>query len=137
MRTSGEDRPDWHPAMAGEDARVPRLVKDQLAPIGLESKDKEERTAVLARALVAEVVAEWGRAAVPVAALDAGEHPADRHLGEVLGLFARLPLLDGPQQVVGRVAGEVLADVQHLDAVGEEEVQVVPGLVAVRAGRRA
>ncbi len=107
------------------------LVEDQLAPIGLDSKDEQERPAVLAQALVAEVVAEWGRAAVPVAALDARGLPPDRHLGKVLGLLARLPLLDGPEQIVGRVAGEVLADVQHLDAVGAEDVPVVPGLVDV------
>jgi len=44
-----------------------------------------------------------------------------------------LPLFDGTEEIVRRIPGEVLADVEHLDAVDAQDVPVVARFVVVEA----
>src|SRR6516225_10775773 len=59
---------------------------------------------------------------------------ADGDLGEVLHELLSHPLLDAYDEIVGLAAGEVLGDVNHLDARLAELMAQVPGLIEIAAG---
>ena len=67
----------------------------------------------------------------PVTARLPGKQSSDRDLGQVFGLLPRLPLFDGPQQVVGVSPTEALADVEDFNTTRSQQMPVVPGFIVV------
>ena len=59
------------------------------------------------------------------------QEPADRHPRQITRLLSSLPLLDRPNEVIERIADEVLGHIGHPDTVLAEDPPVVTGLVVV------
>ena len=63
--------------------------------------------------------------------MDFAQEPADRHPRQITRLLPSLPLLDRPNEVIERIADEVLSHIGHPDTVLAEDPAVVTGLVVV------
>lgn len=105
-------------------------LQDHLVAVRHESDDHVR----LDGAVVVEEVEAVGRgAAQPPAVLGKRDLPPDGHLRKVLRFLTRLPLFHGADEIVGIVPGEVLADINDLDARLPQEEAVMPGFVVVDA----
>src|SRR4051812_16465673 len=104
------------------------LIKKLFAPVRQVPQDKEEPAV---GGFIPKVVAMGRHPAHPPAPVRLGHESSDGHLGQVLALLPRLPLFDRAKQVVSPVAVEVLAGIEHLDAVEPKDMPPVTGFVVI------
>lgn len=108
------------------------FIEEQLGAVAQVANDKPEP---VVPCVVPEVIAVRWKPAQPCApgevSADFAQEPADRHPRQITRLLPSLPLLDRPNEVIERIADELLGHIGHPDTVLSEDPAVVTSLVVV------